>query len=200
MKTTAPAGTLPGTVPSNLKVAQVRPKGKKDSSTFLHSANVGVRVLIDKFKAELSNRGAHGFIGLQRKFRIMDDDGSKSLSMAEFKKGMKEMNINMTEAELRVLFDHFDVDRSSTIDFEEFIQGVRDPLNPRRLNLVKLAFARLDKNGSGIVDGEEMASIYDASRHPDVIAGRSTPQQVLATFLDTFDVGGVHDGKVTLDE
>ena len=200
MKTTAPSGTLPGTVPADLKVAQVRPNGKKDSSTFLKSANVGVRVLIDKFKAELSNRGAHGFIGLQRKFRIMDDDGSKSLTMAEFKKGMKEMNINMTDSELRVLFDHFDIDRSASIDFEEFIQGVRNPLSPRRLNLVKLAFARLDRNASGIVDAEEIASKYDASRHPDVIAGRLTPQQVLTTFLDTFDVGGVHDGKVTLEE
>ena len=200
VKTTAPAGILPGTLPADKKVPQVRPKGKKDGSAFLNSANVGVRVIIDKFKQELSNRGAHGFIGLQRKFRVMDDGGSKSLNMAEFKKGLKEMNINLTESELRLLFDHFDVDRSSTIDFEEFIQGVRDPLSERRLRLVKLAFARLDKDGSGIVDAGEIASLYDASKHPDVIAGRSTPEQVLAIFLDTFDVGGVHDGKVTLEE
>ena len=42
-------------------------------------------------RAGLVAHGAHGFIGLQRKFRIMDDDGTKQLSMAEFKKGIKEL-------------------------------------------------------------------------------------------------------------
>eukprot|EP00604_Paraphysomonas_vestita_P003000 CAMPEP_0174822408 /NCGR_PEP_ID=MMETSP1107-20130205/15548_1 /TAXON_ID=36770 /ORGANISM="Paraphysomonas vestita, Strain GFlagA" /LENGTH=57 /DNA_ID=CAMNT_0016041207 /DNA_START=11 /DNA_END=181 /DNA_ORIENTATION=+ len=57
----------------------------------------------------------------------MDDDGSKTLSMGEFKKGLTEMKINITEREMRMLFDHFDTDHSGTISFEEFIQGVRDP-------------------------------------------------------------------------
>jgi Ca2+-binding EF-hand superfamily protein len=63
-----------------------------------------------------------------------------------------------------------------------------------------MAFSKLDKDGSGIVDGEEIASVYNASKHPDVIAKRKTEKQVLMEFLDTFDVGGIHDGKVTFEE
>jgi Ca2+-binding EF-hand superfamily protein len=160
----------------------------------------GLQLIIAKLKAEIRTRGVIGFIGLQRKFRIMDDDGSKSINLAEFKKAMKEMNMGLSDAELRMLFDHFDTNHNSNIDFEEFIQGVRDPLTDRRLKLVTLAFSKLDRDGDGVVDGAEIASLYDASMHPDVLSGRKSTQDVLTQFLETFDVGGVVDGKVTRDE
>src|SRR5690606_10305012 len=99
-------------------------------------ADYGTLAIVKKLKEALIARGARGFIGLQRKFRIMDDDGNKVLSMAEFKKAMHEMKLGLSEAELRHLFQHFDQDGNGSIDFEEFIQGVRDPLNARRLALV----------------------------------------------------------------
>eukprot|EP01038_Epipyxis_sp_PR26KG_P004385 gene4385-6201_t len=195
LRSNLPVGLLPGKMSS-----ESSPKSKRPSANVSSSAPVGVKVLIEKFKYELSNRGTPGFIALQRKFRIMDDDNSKTLSLAEFKKGLKEMNISLSDPEFRTLFDFFDSDHSGSIDFEEFIQGVRDPLTERRLNLVKLAFTKIDKDGSGIVEAAEIASTYDASKHPDVLAGRKTPQQVLTEFLDTFDVGGVKDGMVTQQE
>lgn len=70
----------------------------------------------------MKSRGSGGFVGLQRRFRIMDDDGSKSLSLAEFKKALKEFKMDLSESDLRQLFDHFDQDGSGSIDFEEFVQ------------------------------------------------------------------------------
>jgi Ca2+-binding EF-hand superfamily protein len=163
--------------------------------------NAGLQMIIQKLKQELRARGGGtGFIGLQRKFRIMDDDGSKALNLAEFKKAMKEMNMNLSDAELRMLFDHFDADGSGSIDFEEFIQGVRDPLNDRRIRLVHMAFTVLDTVGDGLVDVSDIMGRYDPSKHPDVIAGKKSPQKVLEEFLDTFDVGGEKDGKVSRTE
>jgi hypothetical protein len=43
-------------------------------------------------------------------------------------------------------------------------------------------------------------SIYDASKHPDVMAGRRSAGEILREFLDTFDVGGEKDGKVSTQE
>ena len=162
--------------------------------------NPGIKLLISKLKSSLKSYGGSGFTAVQRKFRIVDDDNSKTISLSEFKKTMKEMNINLSDSELRMLFDHFDAAHSGSIDFEEFIQGVRDPLTERRLALVKIAFRKLDKDGCGIVDAQEIATMYDASKHPDVISGRKTKNQVLTEFLDTFDVGGVKDGMVTEQE
>ena len=151
----------------------------KNSRKAPSAPSVGVQVIIARVKTSLKAHGAHGFVGLQRKFRIMDDDNDRGISLSEFKKGMKELKMDLSESELRLLFDYFDFDGSSRIDFEELIQGVRDPLNARRVSLVKLAFKKLDKDGSGIVDAVDIASVYNASKHPEVIAGRKTSEQVL---------------------
>lgn len=37
--------------------------------------------LLEKFKDKLKQRGAKGVLGLQRVFKTMDDDDSKSLSL-----------------------------------------------------------------------------------------------------------------------
>jgi Ca2+-binding EF-hand superfamily protein len=70
--------------------------------------------------------GAKGLIGLQRQFRIIDDDGSQSLNMAEFKKAMKEVNVKLKNPrDAEQLFCLFDRDRSGTISFEEFLSTIR---------------------------------------------------------------------------
>ena len=73
-------------------------------------------------------------------------------------------------------------------------------MSDRRKSLVSMAFSVLDKNGSGIIDPEDILDNYDATKHPDVLAGKKTKEEVLREFLDTFDVGGEKDGKVTRNE
>jgi hypothetical protein len=68
--------------------------------------------------------------------------------------------------------------------------------NNTPLAQVKMAFSKVDKDGSGILDASDIVDSYDASKHPEVIAGRMTEQQVFSEFLNNFDVGGVQDGKV----
>lgn len=63
--------------------------------------------LLNKLKTQLSLRGAKGIIGLGRVFRIMDDDGSNSLSFQEFKKAMKEYGVALSDSETILLFKKF---------------------------------------------------------------------------------------------
>lgn len=48
--------------------------------------NYGVKYIIMKLKEEMKSFGLLGFIGLQRRFRSIDKDNTKSLSLADFKK------------------------------------------------------------------------------------------------------------------
>jgi Ca2+-binding EF-hand superfamily protein len=200
-------GARPSTAGGNAKSRHKKKGGASAAAVAAAAAQAaraepspGLKLVIGKIKAEMKARGSGGFAGLQRRFRIMDDDNSKSLSMAEFKKALKEFKMDLSEADLRQLFEYFDSDGGGSIDFEEFVQGVRDPLSARRQKLVDLAFSVIDKDGSGMVDAAEVAGMYDASKHPEVIARRKTPTQVLTEFLDNFDVGGVKDGIVTRQE
>jgi hypothetical protein len=76
----------------------------------------------------------------------------------------------------------------------------RDDLSDRRKQLVDLAFNTLDKKGQGVISADDLLGVFDASKHPDVLAGKKTPSQVLEHFLETFEVGGTMDGHVTQEE
>jgi hypothetical protein len=81
--------------------------------------------LMERLRANLIGRGAAGIIGIQRKFRIIDDDNSKSLNLGEFTKALRETGLNFSSEEILLLFKYFDVDRNGSIDFEEFLQKLR---------------------------------------------------------------------------
>jgi hypothetical protein len=89
------------------------------------SKSTGEPVALTELREQLLARGAKGIIGLARKFRIFDDDGSKSLSLSEFKKGIKECSLNLAENDLNRLFQYFDSDRSGSVNYEEFLRGIR---------------------------------------------------------------------------
>ncbi|DBA04153.1 TPA: LOW QUALITY PROTEIN: hypothetical protein N0F65_004261 [Lagenidium giganteum] len=161
---------------------------------------VGVQAIITKLRAALKERGAHGFCGLSRKFRIMDDDGNGSISLSEFKKAMQECELNLSDPDLRILFQYFDSDRSGSISLNEFLVGVRDPMSERRMGFVKEAFRLMDKDGNGLLEPSDIVEAYDASKHPDVMSGRKTQDDIFREFLETFDVDGVHNGKITWEQ
>lgn len=66
----------------------------------------------------------------------------------------------------------------------------------RRKALVKIAFTVLDKDKSGVVTVEDLINVYDATCHPDVVAGKRSAKSVLQEFLGAFEVGGEKDGLV----
>jgi Ca2+-binding EF-hand superfamily protein len=75
-------------------------------------------------------------IGLQRSFKIMDDDDSKSLDIYEFTKAIKDYRVDVPESEIQILFNAFDVNRDGTLSYDEFLRSLRGPMNSFRKALV----------------------------------------------------------------
>ena len=144
-------------------------------------------MLIQAFRDKIASRGARGIMGIGRIFRIFDDDNSKSLGVPEFKKAITDIRVGFTDRDIERLFKIFDGDQSGTIDYEEFLYGVRGEMNDFRKALAIKAFKVIDKDGSGILDISDIRGTYSAKKHPDVIAGKKTEDQVLWEFLDTFE-------------
>ena len=49
------------------------------------------------------------------------------------------------------------------------------------------AFNKLDADGSGWIDINDIRGVYVANKHPDVLAGKKTEDQILQEFLETFE-------------
>ena len=136
----------------------------------------------------------------------MDDDRSHTLSRSEFEKACRDFKLEMTSEDIGTMFQGFDLNRDGTIQYDEFLRVIRGDLNEFRLGLVERSFKKLDRDGSGIVEVNDLEGIYNAKKHPAVIEGRKTEQQVLQEFLETFENHhnlmneNSNDGAVTLEE
>jgi len=118
----------------------------------------------------------------------MDDDNSKSLNKPEFNKALTDYKLGFTTAENAALFEYFDVDSSGTISYDEFIRAVRGPMNMSRKKVVAQAFKKLDADGNGWIDINDIRGVYKANKHPDVVSGKKTEDQILNEFLSTFEL------------
>jgi len=56
-----------------------------------------------------------------------------------------------------------------------------------RKKIVMQAFNKLDKDGNGWIDITDVRGVYDAKKHPDVLSGKKTEDQILQEFLETFE-------------
>jgi calcyphosin len=92
----------------------------------------------------------------------MDDNNSRSLDKYEFTKAMTDYMLGFSDAEILKLFSYFDFDRSGLIEFDEFIRAIRGPMNPMRKKIVLQAFKKLDKDGNGWVDINDIRGVYNA--------------------------------------
>lgn len=57
-----------------------------------------------------------------------------------------------------------------------------------RKKLVAQAFSKIDRDNNGHVDIEDLKGVYNASRHPDVLQGKKTEEEILYEFLQTFQM------------
>jgi Ca2+-binding EF-hand superfamily protein len=100
----------------------------------------------------LAKRGTRGISSISRKFKIADDNNSKSLDVNEFKKAMADFRIGMNEKQCVNVFALFDRDGSGEISYDEFLRMIRGEMNNTRAAIAKKCFAIMDKDGSGNLD------------------------------------------------
>jgi len=150
---------------------------------------------------EIQKKGGIGIRTLGTIFRRMDNNGNKKLDIEEFTEALATYGIFPKKVDIQALMKFYDIDGDGNITYEEFLRGLREPLTERRLNMVKKAFALMDKDGSGTVGVKDISNIYDVSQNQDFIDGKKTKQEIFEDFLAGFEgVKGNDDGKITWNE
>lgn len=187
-------------VGSKLSSSNTAPQPKQSSY-----GNSQVDAVVDKFRSKLLSRGGRGIVGLARQFKIFDDNNSHSLQFDEFVKACKDFRIDLSNSEIRILFQAFDVDGSGEVDYDEFLRNVRGEMNDFRKKLVLQAFDKLDTDKSGIIEVNDLKYVYNVKNNPDVKSGKKTEEEVYGEFIETFEMHhntkkGHRDRRVTKDE
>jgi len=64
----------------------------------------------------------------------------------------------------------------------------------------------MDKDGNGVINLDDIHQMYNAKKHPKVMSGEMTEDEVLFEWLDTFELhhspnpNDKRDGTITPDE
>lgn len=151
----------------------------------------------------------------------IDNDRSFDLTYDEFELGILNHNIRLTQEEIQTLFNEYDANGDGRLEYNEFLNRLRvkifsfiftkldskknfnlnqPPLNKTRLNLIRIAFDKLDRLKDGQVTVEDLKTVYSVKKNPKYLNGELTEDQCLRQFLDNFDTESHKDGVITYDE
>ena len=176
-----------------------QPKGSQVSKHSLRSEEDS-KLLAEVRDVILARSGKDGISGLGRFFRRSDRNGDGNLSAKEIQDTLAIYGIRMTFAQCKGLLKSIDRDNSGKVSYNELLRELRGVLTARRRELVETAFNKFDRDGDGQVDFKDLAGVFDASKHPDVISGKLTEKAVFDKFLGEFEQYGDRDGIVTREE
>ena len=159
----------------------------------------------ESFRKYLQQKDAKTLLTLARQFKIMDENGNKTLDFGEFCKGIKSAGLDIPNDVLLDLFNDFDYDGSGFISYDEFMVKLLGNLNPRREAVIRAAFNKLDLDKSGVVELNEVKSFYNTKNNPQVLNGEINEEQLYSHFIETFGnhhnlYSGIKAKRVTWDE
>ncbi|KAL5334497.1 hypothetical protein BJX70DRAFT_378229 [Aspergillus crustosus] len=125
-------------------------------------------------------------------FAVFDKDGTGDITATELGEVMRSLGQNPTETELQDIIDELDVDRTGTIDFDEFLvmmsRKVKDSDPEAEL---REAFAVFDKDKSGSISAEELRQVLQS-------IGDDVTDKDVDEMLQLADVNG--DGSIDYEE
>ena len=85
------------------------------------------------------------------------------------------------------------------MNYDEFLVGIRGGLDENRKEYVTAAYAKLDSNGNGQVNIDDIRATYNTDECPQVINGEKTSDEIFEEFMGSLGDKNT-DGIITEKE
>ena len=118
----------------------------------------------------------------------MDDDNDRRINFQEFSKAAQDFRLDFLPEETRQLFELAEIGRDNRISVDEFAKLFIGEMNPFRKNLTIMCFHAIDKFNQGTVTMNQIKQRFTSRRHPSVVSGQMTQDEVLCDFVESFEI------------
>ncbi|XP_068132758.1 calcyphosin-2 isoform X2 [Hyperolius riggenbachi] len=174
----------------------------------------------DTMKEKLKNRSVRTITGLGKYFRQLDKNGSGCLGKTELKQALKTYHLEVPEKVFESLWLILDENNNGRVDYTTFIHALVGEMNEYRklfvrknclyanhfcFRLLKVAsnikaFMKLDPNKSGVVSLVDVRKFYCAKKHPQVLAGSASEEEIKSAFLETLESACSNSQEISYSE
>jgi calcium-dependent protein kinase len=122
-------------------------------------------------------------------FQQFDTNGDGVLSKQEILHGYKQlMPFDNAEKEVERIMNEVDIDKSGTIDYNEFVLATINKQKLLNKEKLEATFKMFDKDGSGTITADEIKSVL----------GKAVDKKLLEEMVKEVDENG--DGEISLVE
>ncbi|XP_069831395.1 calcyphosin-2 [Dendropsophus ebraccatus] len=154
----------------------------------------------DVMKEKLKKRGVRTLTGLGKYFRQLNKDGSGYLGRAAFKQALQTYHLDVSEKIFDSFWQILDENNEGRVDYGTFVRALIGEMNEYRKSFVRKAFMKLDPNKTGVVPMVDIRKFYCAKKHPQVLAGSSSEEEIKSTFLETLENACSNPREVSYSE
>ncbi|XP_062990793.1 calcyphosin-2 isoform X2 [Elgaria multicarinata webbii] len=141
----------------------------------------------DRLRGKLSKRGVRIVTGLGKYFQELDKKHNGVLTKADFKQALKVFHLEVPEEDFESLWLILDDSSNNEIDYMDFTRAILGEMNEYRKAFVRKAYMKLDYNKTGSVPMVDIKKCYCARKHPQVVAGNATEEEIKSSFLETLE-------------
>ncbi|KAJ6651430.1 hypothetical protein lerEdw1_021003 [Lerista edwardsae] len=153
----------------------------------------------DGLKEKLSKRGVRIVTGLGKYFRELDKTQKGVFTKADFKQALKVFHLEVPEEDFNSLWVILH-DDNDEVDYLEFTRAVLGEMNEYRKAFVRKAYMKLDYNKTGSVPMVNIRKCYCARKHPQVLTGNATEEEIKSSFLETLQDACTNPNEVSFSE
>ena len=163
---------------------------------------------LNKLKYTLIFRGSQTLFSFIRKLSLFDTNHQGFITFDKFANIVQAYTMNLSQEEIKIIFDVFDKDKTGSINYNEFIQTLIGPMSPGRQNIIQNIFEQFNKDNNGKVIISEIKLSFNSRKHPAVISGKKSEGEIFGEFLDNIEsykeylenLTGVYDNSMTLED
>ncbi|KAM4883195.1 calcyphosin-2 [Thomomys bottae] len=143
------------------------------------------KVIQDVVKGKLQKRGVSILTGLGKYFQQLENEGNGLLDKTNVKQALKVFHLEVSEKDFESLWLILSDNGQGMVEYRDFKRAIFGEMSEYRKSFVRKAFMKLDFNKTGAVPVVDMRKCYCAKKHPQVISGQSTEEEIKSAFLET---------------